>query len=143
MDKAHKNDVEYKNRYYVTVLINSLPLVQIELKHSGMKLNEAINLINRYRTYSFKGLFRYIQVFVVSNSIQTKYFASANEGKTDGSEQLIMKSLAFYWTDRNNVHINRLGRFTQDFFDKFSPIEMLTKFMVIKETETVIMVMRP
>ena len=143
MDKAHKDDVEYKNRYDVTVLINGLPLVQIELKRSGVELNEAINQINRYRTYSFKGLFRYIQIFVVSNSVQTKYFANANERRADGSEQLILKSLAFYWTDRNNVRINRLGEFTQDFFDKFSLTEMLTKFMVIKETEPVIMVMRP
>ena len=143
MDKAHKDDVEYKNRYDLTVLINGLPLVQIELKRSGVELNEAINQINRYRTYSFKGLFRYIQVFVVSNSVQTKYFANANERRADGTEQLILKSLAFYWTDRNNVRINRLGEFTQDFFDKFSLTELLTRFMVIKETEPVIMVMRP
>lgn len=143
MDKAHKNDVVYKNRYDVTVLINGLPLVQIELKRSGVELNEAINQINRYRAYSFKGLFRYIQVFVVSNSVQTKYFANANERRADGTEQLILKSLAFYWTDRNNVRINRLGEFTQDFFDKFSVTELLTKFMVIKETEPIIMVMRP
>ena len=143
MYKAHKDDVEYKNRYDVTVLINGLPLVQIELKRSGVELNEAINQINRYRTYSFKGLFRYIQIFVVSNSVQTKYFANANERRTDGKEQLILKSLAFYWTDRNNVRINRLGEFTQDFFDKFSLTEMLTKFTVIKETEPTIMVMRP
>ena len=143
MDKAHKEDVEYKNRYDVTVLINGLPLVQVELKRSGVELNEAVNQINRYRTYSFKGLFRYIQIFVVSNSVQTKYFANANERNADGTEQLILKSLAFYWTDRDNVRINRLGEFTADFFDKFSITEMLTKFMVVKETEPVIMVMRP
>ena len=143
MDKAHKEDVEYKNRYDVTVLINGLPLVQVELKRSGVELNEAVNQINRYRTYSFKGLFRYIQIFVVSNSVQTKYFANANERNANGTEQLILKSLAFYWTDRDNVRINRLGEFTADFFDKFSITEMLTRFMVIKETEPVIMVMRP
>ncbi len=143
MDKAHKDDVEYKNRYDVTVLINGLPLVQIELKRSGVELNEAVNQINRYRTYSFKGLFRYIQIFVVSNSVQTKYFSNSNERKPDGKPQHILKSLAFYWTDRNNVRINRLGEFTADFFDKYSLTEMLTKFMVIKETEPVIMVMRP
>ena len=143
MDKAHKDDVEYKNRYDVTVLINGLPLVQIELKRSGVELNEAVNQINRYRAYSFKGLFRYIQIFVVSNGVQTKYFANANERKADGTEQLILKSLAFYWTDRGNVRINRLGEFTNDFFDKFSITEMLTKFMVIKGSEPVIMVMRP
>lgn len=81
-------------------------------------------------------------MFVVSNSVQTKYFANANERRTDGSEQLILKSLAFYWTDKNNVRINRLGGFTQDFFDKFSLTELLTRFIVIKETEPVIMVMR-
>lgn len=143
MDKAHKDDVEYKNRYDVTVFINGLPLVQVELKRSGVEINEAINQINRYRTYSFKGLFRYIQIFVVSNSVQTKYFANANERKADGTEQRILKSLAFYWTTRDNVRINRLGEFTSDFFDKYSITEMLTKFMVIKETEPVIMVMRP
>lgn len=124
MDKAHKDDVEYKNRYDVTILINGLPLVQIELKRSGVELNEAVNQINRYRTYSFKGLFRYIQIFVVSNSVQTKYFANANERKPDGTEQFILKSLAFYWTDRDNVRINRLGEFTDDFFDKFSITEI-------------------
>ncbi len=96
MDKAHKDDVEYKNCYDMTVLINVPPLVQIELKRSGVELNQAINQINRYRTYSFKGLFRYIQVFILSNSVQTKYFANTNEKKIDGSEQLILKSLAFY-----------------------------------------------
>lgn len=143
MDKAHKNGVEYKNRYDVTVLINGLPLVQIELKRAGVELNEAVNQINRYRTYSFKGLFRFIQIFVISNSVQTKYFANANERKADATEQLILKSLAFYWTNRNNVRINRLGEFTRDFFDKFSLTKMLTKFMVIKETEPIMMVMRP
>lgn len=143
MDKAHKDDVEYKNRYDVTLLINGLPLVQIELKRSGIEINEAINQINRYRAFSFKGLFRYIQVFVVSNSVQTKYFANANERKADGTEQLILKSLAFYWTDCQNVRINRLGDFASDFLDRFSLTELLTKYMVIKETEPVIMVMRP
>src|SRR5699024_10883635 len=68
MDKAHKDDVVYKNRYDVTVLINGLPIVQIELKRPGVEINEAINQINRYRKFSFKGLFRYLQLFVVSNS---------------------------------------------------------------------------
>ena len=78
MDKAHKDDVVYKNRYDVTVLINGLPVVQIELKRPGVEINEAINQINRYRKFSFKGLFRYIQLFVVSNSVQTKYFCKLN-----------------------------------------------------------------
>ena len=74
MDPAHKDDVSYKNRYDVTILVNGLPLIQIELKRPGVEINEAINQINRYRKFSFKGLFRYLQLFVVSNSVQTKYF---------------------------------------------------------------------
>ena len=74
MDPAHKDDVVYKNRYDVTVLINGLPLIQIELKRPGVEINEAINQINRYRKFSFKGIFRYLQLFVVCNSVQTKYF---------------------------------------------------------------------
>ena len=68
MDKAHMKDVIYKNRYDVTLLINGLPLVQVELKRPGVEINEAVNQINRYRRFSFKGLFRFIQIFVVSNS---------------------------------------------------------------------------
>lgn len=143
MDKAHKDDVVYKNRYDVTVLINGLPLVQIELKRAGVELNEAVNQIDRYRRFSFKGLFRFIQIFVVSNSVQTKYFANINERNARGDEQRILKSLVFYWTDRENKRINRLGEFTEDFFDKFSITEMITKYMVIKETEPIIMVLRP
>ena len=79
MDKDHKDDVAYKNRYDVTILINGLPVVQVELKRPGVEINEAINQINRYRKFSFKGLFRYLQLFVVSNSVQTKYFCNENE----------------------------------------------------------------
>ena len=70
MDPSHKDDVSYKNRYDVTVLMNGLPLIQVELKRPGVEINEAINQINRYRKFSFKGLFRYLQLFVVSNSVQ-------------------------------------------------------------------------
>ena len=110
MDKDHKDDVSYKNRYDVTVLINGLPLVQIELKRPGVEINEAINQINRYRKFSFKGLFRYLQLFVVSNSV---------------------------------TRINTLDEFTSEFFRKSALTEMIDKFMVIKSTEPVLMVMRP
>ncbi len=143
MDKAHKDDVMYKNRYDVTILINGLPLVQVELKRSGVELNEAVNQIDRYRRYSFKGLFRYIQLFVVSNSVQTKYFANINERNPKSEEQRILKSLVFYWTDIDNTRINRLSEFTKDFLDKYNITQMITKYMVIKETEPTIMVMRP
>lgn len=142
MDKDHKDDVVYKNRYDVTVLINGLPVVQIELKRPGVEINEAINQINRYRKFSFKGLFRYLQLFVVSNSVQTKYFCNENE-MMNGQYNPILKSLVFFWTDENNARINDLNRFTGEFFRKAALTEMIDKYMVIKTTEPILMVMRP
>ena len=142
MDPAHKDDVSYKNRYDVTVLINGLPLIQIELKRPGVEINEAINQINRYRKFSFKGLFRYLQLFVVSNSVQTKYFCNENE-MSGGMYRPILKSLVFFWTDARNKRINTLEEFTAEFFRKAAITEMLDKFMVIKSTEPILMVMRP
>lgn len=142
MDPAHKDDVSYKNRYDVTALVNGLPLVQIELKRPGVEINEAINQINRYRKFSFKGLFRYIQLFVVSNSVQTKYFCNENEME-GGMYNPILKSLVFFWTDAKNKRINTLEEFTSEFFRKAAITEMIDKFMVIKSTEPVLMVMRP
>ena len=143
MDQDHLEDVVYKNRYDVTILINGLPLIQVELKRPGVELNEAINQINRYRRYSFKGLFRYLQVFVVSNSAQTKYFANTNERGIDGNEQGILKSLAFFWTTEDNQRINKLIDFTESFLTKFAITELLTKFFIVKESEPILMVMRP
>lgn len=143
MDKEHKDDVAYKNRYDVTILINGLPLIQVELKRPGVEINEAINQINRYRRFSFKGIFRYIQIFVVSNSVQTKYFANVNERSIDGQIQPILKSLVFYWTKDDNTRINKLIEFTNDFLTRNSVTELLTKYFVIKESEPVLMVMRP
>lgn len=143
MDPDHKDDVVYKNRYDVTILINGLPLVQIELKRPGVDLNEAVNQINRYRRYSFHGLFRYIQVFVVSNSTLTKYFANSNESFPGGERQDVLKSLTFYWTDAENRRVTKLIDFTNTFFPKFQLTELLTKYFIIKDTEPVLMVMRP
>ena len=143
MDKNHKDDVLYKNRYDVTILINGLPLIQIELKRPGIEINEAINQINRYRRFSFRGLFRYIQIFIVSNSVQTKYFSNVNERSVDGQLQSIMKSLVFYWTTENNVRINKLIEFTDSFLTTSNITEILTKYYVIKENEPILMVMRP
>ena len=142
MDKSHKDDVVYTNRYDVTVLINGLPLVQIELKRPGVEINEAINQINRYRKFSFKGIFRYLQLFVVSNSVQTKYFCNENE-MMDGQYNPILKSLVFFWTDEKNTRINDLNSFTGEFFRKSALTEMIDKYMVIKTTEPILMVMRP
>uniref|UniRef100_UPI0025868029 type I restriction endonuclease n=1 Tax=Ruminococcus sp. TaxID=41978 RepID=UPI0025868029 len=142
MDPKHKGDVCYKNRYDVTVLINGLPLVQIELKRPGVEINEAINQINRYRAFSFKGLFRYLQIFVVSNPVQTKYFCNENEME-NGLYNPILKSLVFFWTDEHNRRINTLEEFTSDFFRRSALTNMIDKYMVIKTSEPVLMVMRP
>ena len=142
MDPKYKDDVCYKNRYDVTVLINGFPIVQIELKRPGVEINEAIRQINRYRKHSFRGIFRYLQLFVVSNSVQTKYFCNENEME-NGTANKILKSLVFFWTDENNVRINTLEAFTADFFNKAVLVEIIDKYMVIKSTEPVLMVMRP
>ncbi|MCR5383136.1 MAG: type I restriction endonuclease subunit R [Saccharofermentans sp.] len=142
MDPAHKDDVSYKNRYDVTVLINGLPLIQIELKRPGVEINEAINQINRYRKFSFRGLFRYLQLFVVSNSVQTKYFCNENEMQ-NGQRRNILKSLVFFWTDDKNDRINDLREFTSDFFRKTFITDIISKYMVILTTEDTLMVMRP
>jgi type I restriction enzyme R subunit len=142
MDKAHKDDVVYKNRYDVTILINGLPLIQIELKRPGVEINEAINQINRYRKFSFKGLFHFIQIFVVSNSVQTKYFCNENE-MSGGEYQPILKSLVFFWTDEKNRRINKLQEFTGDFLKRTTITDILGRYMVIRTTDPVLMVMRP
>ena len=142
MDPEHKDDVVYKNRYDVTVFVNGLPLVQIELKRPGVEINEAVNQINRYRKFSFKGLFHYLQLFVVSNSVQTKYFCNENE-MINGQRRPILKSLVFFWTDENNDRINDLSEFTSDFFRKTFLTDIISKYMVIKTTEDTLMVMRP
>lgn len=143
MDPAHKDDVLYKNRYDVTILINGLPVVQTELKRPGIEINEAINQINRYRRFSFKGLFRFIQLFVISNSTMTKYCANINENDPFGHRQDILKSLTFFWTDEENVRVNKLMDFTNVFLTKFHLTEMLYKYFVIKDTEPVLLAMRP
>lgn len=143
MDPAHKDDVLYKNRYDVTILINGLPLVQTELKRPGIEINEAVNQINRYRRFSFRGLFRYIQFFIISNSTMTKYCANINENNAFGHKQDILKSLTFFWTDENNVRINKLMDFTNAFLPKAHLTEMLDKYFVIKDTEPVLLIMRP
>ena len=143
MDPTHKDDVVYKNRYDVTILINGLPLVQTELKRPGIEINEAVNQINRYRRFSFRGLFRYIQLFIISNSTMTKYCANMNENDMFGHRQDILKSLTFFWTDENNQRINRLMDFTNAFLPKFTLTEMMSKYFVIKDTEPILMAMRP
>lgn len=127
---------KYVNRYDVTILCNGIPVIQIELKRSGVDIKEAINQIDRYRVHSYKGLFHYVQMYVVSNSVETRYFSNTDEKR-------IMKSLTFYWTDEANKRINKLEEFSESFFDKSRLTKMIDKYMIIKDSEKVIMAMRP
>lgn len=127
---------KYTNRYDVTILVNGLPLVQIELKRSGVDIKEAINQIDRYRIHSYKGLFHYVQIYVVSNSVETRYFSNTDDKR-------ITKSLTFYWTDEANIRINKLEEFSESFFDKSRLTKIIDKYMIIKDSEKVVMVMRP
>lgn len=126
---------KYANRYDVTVLINGLPLVQVELKRSGVDMTEAFNQIMRYRKHTYTGLFRYIQIFVISNSQETRYFSNS-----DGE---IMKSHMFYWSDVENNRINVLSEFAESFMEKCRLAKMIARYMVLNETDKVLMVMRP
>ncbi|PKH11145.1 type I restriction endonuclease subunit R [Planomicrobium sp. MB-3u-38] len=125
----------YTNRYDVTLLINGLPLVQIELKKRGLHFAEAYNQIMRYRKDSYGGLFNFLQVFVVSNGVDTKYFAN--------SDREPMKSLMFFWSDDANKRITKLDEFTASFLEPVMLQNVLSKYMIINETDKHLMVMRP
>lgn len=143
MSPNDKKDVLSKNRYDVTIFINGLPLIQTELKKPGIELNEAINQINRYRRDSFRGLFQYIQLFIISNSTITKYCANINENDVSNNKQDIPKSLTFFWTNDQNQRISKLIEFTSIFLTKSNVTEILSKYFIIKETEPILIVMRP
>ena len=143
MNKNEELEVKRSNRYDVTILINGLPFVQIELKKPAVEINEAINQINRYRNTSFRGLFHFIRIFVVSNMVSTKYFANLNELSPSGRPQRILKSLVFWWSDENNRRIHQLSEFTNSFLNKFMLTEMLIKYFIIKKESPELMVMRP
>jgi type I restriction enzyme R subunit len=99
------------NRYDVTLLINGLPLVQIELKRRGLELKEAINQTNRYHRHSFAaglGLYGYIQMLVISNGVNTKYYAKNSVNKRDFKQ-------TFYWADENNKRFSQLSDFANLF----------------------------
>lgn len=127
----------YKTRYDVTLLINGLPLVQIELKRRGLELKEAFNQINRYQRHSFwvnSGLFQYVQIFVISNGVNTKYYA--NNRKQSFKQ-------TFCWADVHNRNITDLSRFTAAFLNPNHLGRMLGQYIVLNETHKIPMVLRP
>lgn len=129
---------KYKNRYDVTILINGLPLVQIELKRSGLEMKEAFNQVNRYQRHSFSSnsaLFQYVQIFIISNGVNTKYYAN---NRHQSFKQ------TFYWTDVNNKRLtNILNGFTYTFLDPCQISKMICQYIVLNEAYKIPMVLRP
>ena len=127
----------YKNRYDVTLLVNGLPLVQIELKRRGLELKEAFNQTNRYQRHSYGsgyGLFRYIQFFVISNGVNTKYYAN-NKGQSFKQ--------TFYWSDKDNRNIRQLDEFAQVFLEPCHMSKMIAQHTVLNEASKKLMILRP
>lgn len=123
-----------KCRYDVTILINGLPLVQIELKRRGIELKQAYNQIQRYHKTSFHGLFDYIQLFVISNGVNTRYFANnPNNGY----------KFTFNWTDAANLPLNELNKFAAFFLEKCTLGKIIGKYIVLHEGDKCLMVLRP
>jgi len=126
-----------ENRYDVTILINGLPLVQIELKRRGIELKEAFNQVQRYQKESFasnNALFNYVQVFVISNGVDTKYYAN--------SQKQSFKFTSF-WGDEKNKKITQLDKFASIFLEPCHVAKMITKYIVLHESNKILMVLRP
>jgi type I restriction enzyme R subunit len=146
---------KHKTRYDVTILVNGLPLVHVELKRRGVEIREAFNQINRYQCDSFwasSGLFEYVQIFVISNGTHTKYYSNTTRNahirEQNASERKRSKrtsnSFEFtsYWADANNKIIPDLMDFTRTFFAKHTLLNILIKYCVFT-TEELLLVMRP
>lgn len=123
-----------KCRYDVTILVNGLPLVQVELKKRGVELKQAYNQVQRYHKTSFHGLFDFIQIFVISNGVNTRYFANNPNGGY---------KFTFNWTDAENRAFNDLNMFANFFFDKCTLGKIISKYVVLHEGEKCLMVLRP
>ena len=126
----------YKTRYDVTLLINGLPLVQVELKRRGVELKEAFNQVNRYQRHSYwaeSGLFQYVQIFVISNGVNTKYYA--NNRNQDFKQ-------TFFWADKNNKSIRCLDDFADSFLERCQVSKMICRYTVLHESNKVPMILR-
>lgn len=150
MNQYEANEGIHKNRYDVTILVNGLPLVHIELKRRGVPLRQAFNQIERYQRESFwseSGLFEFIQIFVISNGTRTKYYSNTTRWqKTENARRGKKSSASFaftnWWTDAENRKIADLAPFTASFLSKGTLLMVLTHYCVFDVTDT-LLVMRP
>lgn len=144
-----------KTRYDVTILVNGLPLIHIELKRRGVAIREAFNQINRYQRDSFwagSGLYEYVQLFIISNGTHTKYYSNTTRDQLikDNDEKITRKkrktsnSFEFtsFWADANNKVISDLADFTNSFLEKYTILSILTKYCIFT-SEQILLVMRP
>ncbi len=130
-----KQTAEFSGRFDVTILVNGLPLIQIELKKNGNQVNTAFEQIERYRRTTFKGLFKYIQFFVISCGSVTRYFAN--------SDNPFKKENIFTWSDENNVMVNNLREFAADRLTRCNICRTISNYIVINESEKDLMILRP
>ena len=149
-----EDGARHDNRYDVTVLVNGFPLVHIELKRRGVPIREAFNQINRYQRDSFwtgSGLFEYVQIFVISNGTNTKYYSNstrfnaikdANSRNTRREKTSNSFEFTSFWADADNQIIPDLIDFTKTFFAKHSLLNIITKYCVFT-AEDMLLVMRP
>lgn len=146
---------KHDTRYDVTILVNGLPLIHVELKRRGVAIREAFNQIKRYQRDSFwagSGLYEYVQIFVISNGTHTKYYSNTTRNShikemsesAKKSSKKTSNSFEFtsYWADGNNKIIADLVDFTKTFFAKHSILNILTKYCVFT-SEDLLLVMRP
>ena len=132
-------DGKYENRYDVTILINGFPMVQIELKRRGCEMGEAHKQILRYKSHSFgsgSGLFQFVQLFVISNGVNTKYFAN-------NRTQALNYKQTFFWANQDNQKITNLSEFADSFLEPCHLSKMICKYIVLAETDQLLMVLRP
>lgn len=132
----HRDTNGRTSRFDVTLLVNGLPLVQIELKKRGMEIAEAFNQTQRYTREAYwagQGLFSFIQIFVISNGANTRYYSN-------GTKHI---DFAFPWADIANKHINEVVDFADTFLNTKHLTAMLTQYMVMHETSKELMVLRP
>ncbi len=151
---SQKDGANYDNRYDVTILVNGLPLVHVELKRRGVLIREAFNQINRYQRDSFWAgcsLYEYIQIFIISNGTHTKYYSNttrnshiAEQGREQKKGKKTSNSFEFtsYWADGNNKLIPDIVDFTKTFLSKHTILNILTKYCVFT-SEKLLLVMRP
>ena len=154
INQYEESEGKHDTRYDVTILVNGLPLVHVELKRRGVAIREAFNQIKRYQRDSFwaaSGLYEYVQIFVISNGTNTKYYSNstrynaikdAKHGKTKKEKTSNSFEFTSYWADANNRVLTDLIDFTRTFFAKHTILSVLTRYCIFT-SEKMLMVMRP